>query len=136
MLAHPVEVGRLRYVLFVVGVCSCFVLPAPLHGYYDVNGVPTIVHDIVAIAALVVVTMVLGGSLVSLILPRATFWLFTAAGCIGVLVGVGTLQPFMIASGVWVLFLAGLSYLGLRLSHRRRSGVSKHHQPHQMGLST
>lgn len=113
----------MRYVLFVVGVCSSFVMPAPLHGYYEVDGSATVVHDIVAIAALVVLSLVLGGSLVSLMFPRATFWSFVGGGSLAVLVGIGTLQPFMIICGAWALLLAGLCWLGIWLDGRQRGRI-------------
>ncbi len=110
----------MRYVLFVVGVCSSFVMPAPLYGYYAVDGSATVVHDIVAVVALVVLSLVLGASLVSLIFPRASFWLFTGGGTLAMLVGIGTLQPFMVVCGAWALLLAGLCYAGLWLDCRQR----------------
>jgi hypothetical protein len=67
------------------------------------------------------VVLVLAAALVVLAMPRATLGLFAAAGGTGLLFGIGRLDLVLAGSGIWMLLLAGLTWLALRLEHWRRT---------------
>jgi len=72
-------------------------------------------------AWLCMVVLVLAAALVVLAMPRATLGLFAAAGGTGLLFGIGRLDLVLAGSGIWMLLLAGLTWLALRLEHWRRT---------------
>jgi hypothetical protein len=67
------------------------------------------------------IVLVLSAALVVLAMPEATMGLFAAAGGTGILFGIGRLDLVLASSGAWMLFLAGLTWLVLRIEHWRRA---------------
>ena len=72
-------------------------------------------------AWLCMIVLVLAAALVVLAMPQATMVLFAAAGGTGLLFGIGRLDLVLAGSGAWMLFLAGLTWLSLRIECWRRT---------------
>lgn len=112
----------MRYLLLLAGVLTAFFLPAPVTGGH---GRGRLIDSIDTVAWTSVVVLVLAASLLATPAPRASMRLFAAGGVTGVLFGIGTLNAVLLGSGIWVLVLAGLSFLRwrhfswLRVSARR-----------------
>lgn len=101
----------MRYLLLLAGVLTAFFLPAPVTG---AHGRGRLIDSIDTFAWSSIVMLVLAASLLATPAPQASTRLFAAGGVTGVLFGVGTLNAVLLGSGIWVLFLAGLSCLRRR----------------------
>jgi len=108
----------MRYVLLLLGVLTAFFMPRPL-GAMGAQG--QLIATIDKFAWLCMIVLVLAAALVVLAVPQATMGLFAAAGGIGILFGVGRLDLILAGSGAWMLFLAGLTWLCLKIEHWRRA---------------
>ncbi len=108
----------MRYVLLLLAVLTAFFMPMPL-GAMGAQG--QLIATIDRFAWLCMVVLVLAAALVVLAMPRATLGLLAAAGATGILFGIGRLDLVLAGSGIWMLLLAGLTWLFLRLEHWRRT---------------
>ena len=107
----------MRYALLLLGVLTAFFMPRPL-GAMGAQG--QLIATIDKFAWLCMIVLVLAAALVVLAVPQATMGLFAAAGGTGILFGMGRLDLILAGSGAWMLFLAGLTWLFLRIEHWRR----------------
>ena len=127
----------MRYVLLLLAVLTAFFMPMPL-GAMGAQG--QLIATIDRFAWLCMVVLVLAAALVVLAIPRRRWRLFAAAGATGILFGIGRLDLVLAGSGIWMLLLAGLTWLFLRLEHlaptRRIAHVPGPRRPPNGGIGT